>query len=134
MGYIYEYRMRVRDYECDAQGVVNNANYLHYFEVSRHEFLETKQVNFRRLHEQGVDMMVARVDARYKLPLRGGDYFVVKLYLRRDGARLIVHHDLFKLHGNELCTRCVAEIIALQDGRLTDGAIFDLIFAGDFRE
>ena len=30
--YIFETRMEVRDYECDIQGIVNNANYLHYTE------------------------------------------------------------------------------------------------------
>ena len=28
--YIYELEMKVRDYECDLQGIVNNANYQHY--------------------------------------------------------------------------------------------------------
>ena len=27
MNYIYELKMKVRDYECDLQGIVNNANY-----------------------------------------------------------------------------------------------------------
>ncbi|MDR2414451.1 MAG: acyl-CoA thioesterase [Odoribacteraceae bacterium] len=131
MEYNYEHEMKARDYECDAQGVVNNANYLHYFEVSRHEFLEAKRVSFHRLREQGVDMMVARVDVRYKYPLQGGDRFVIKLQLRREGARLVVHHDLYKLPGEQLYTRCIAEIIALKDGRLTDGTIFDAIFASE---
>ena len=37
--YIYELKMKVRDYECDLQGIVNNANYQHYIEHTRHEFL-----------------------------------------------------------------------------------------------
>ncbi|MDR0766375.1 MAG: acyl-CoA thioesterase [Odoribacteraceae bacterium] len=131
MEYHYEHEMKARDYECDAQGVVNNANYLHYFEVSRHEFLEAKRVNFRRLREQGIDMMVARVDVRYKYPLQGGDRFVIRLRLQREGARLVVQHDLHRLPGEQLYTRCVAEIIALKDGRLTDGKIFDAIFAAE---
>lgn len=30
--YVYEREMEVRDYELDAEGIVNNANYLHYLE------------------------------------------------------------------------------------------------------
>ena len=32
MEYIFELKMKVRDYECDGQGIVNNANYQHYTE------------------------------------------------------------------------------------------------------
>ena len=32
--------IKVRDYEVDAEGIVNNANYLHYLEHTRHEFCE----------------------------------------------------------------------------------------------
>ena len=28
--YIFELKDKVRDYECDLQGIVNNANYQHY--------------------------------------------------------------------------------------------------------
>mgnify|MGYP002761968770 FL=1 len=28
--YLFTTRMEVRDYECDIEGIVNNANYLHY--------------------------------------------------------------------------------------------------------
>ena len=54
MNYIYELKMKVRDYECDLQGIVNNANYQHYLEHTRHEFLLSTGVSFAALHEQGV--------------------------------------------------------------------------------
>mgnify|MGYP000076768217 len=53
MNYIYELPMKVRDYECDLQGIVNNANYQHYLEHTRHEFLLSAGVSFAGLHEQG---------------------------------------------------------------------------------
>ena len=57
--YIYELKMKVRDYECDLQGIVNNANYQHYLEHTRHEFLTSVGISFARLHEEGVDPVVA---------------------------------------------------------------------------
>lgn len=53
MNYIYELPMKVRDYECDLQGIVNNANYQHYLEHTRHEFLLSAGVSFAGLHGAG---------------------------------------------------------------------------------
>lgn len=47
MEYIYELKMKVRDYEVDCQGIVNNANYLHYLEHTRHEFCQQAGLSFR---------------------------------------------------------------------------------------
>ena len=63
--YIYELEMKVRDYECDLQGIVNNANYQHYLEHTRHEFLTSVGVSFAALHEQGVDPVVARINMSF---------------------------------------------------------------------
>lgn len=73
--YIFKLSMKVRDYECDLQGVVNNANYQHYLEHTRHEFLESLGENFGAMHEKGIDAFVSRVDIQYKTPLRSGDTF-----------------------------------------------------------
>ena len=64
MNYIYELEMKVRDYECDLQGIVNNANYQHYLEHTRHEFLTSVGISFAALHEQGVDPVVDRKSTR----------------------------------------------------------------------
>ena len=77
--YIYELKMKVRDYECDLQGIVNNANYQHYIEHTRHEFLTSTGISFARLHEEGIDPVVARPTTALKTPLKSGDAFVPKL-------------------------------------------------------
>ena len=126
--YIFTHEMKVRDYECDLQGVVNNANYQHYMEHARHEFLETLGVNFGKLHEDGIDAMVAKITIEYKLPLRSGDKFVIGINLQRQGAKIVFTQDLFRLSDGKLCTKGIVETICLENGRLTRGEIFDKVF------
>ena len=126
--YIFTHEMKVRDYECDLQGVVNNANYQHYMEHARHEFLETLSVNFGKLHEDGIDAMVAKITIEYKLPLRSGDKFVIGINLQRQGAKIVFTQDLFRLSDGKLCTKGIVETICLENGRLTRGEIFDEVF------
>lgn len=126
--YIFTHEMKVRDYECDLQGVVNNANYQHYMEHARHEFLETLGVNFGKLHEDGIDAMVAKITIEYKLPLRSGDKFVIGINLQRQGAKIVFTQDLFRLSDGKLCTKGIVETICLENGRLTRGEIFDEVF------
>ena len=89
MNYSYELKMKVRDYECDLQGIVNNANYQHYIEHTRHEFLRSHGVSFAELHERGIDAVVARMQLQFKTPLRSTDRFVSKLALRKEGIKYV---------------------------------------------
>ena len=126
--YKFTHEMKVRDYECDLQGIVNNANYQHFMEHSRHELLDSLGVNFRKLHEDGIDAMVAKITIEYKLPLRSGDKFVVGINLERKGPKIIFYQDIYRLSDGKLCTKGIVETICVENGRLTRGAIFDEIF------
>jgi len=127
--YIYEIKLKVRDYECDLQGVVNNSVYQNYLEHARHEFLESAGNNFKALHEQGLDAMVARVEIDFKTSLTSGDVFVVKLNIERNGPKLIFHEDIYRCSDNRLCAKGKVFTICLENGRLTKGEIFDELFA-----
>ena len=126
--YKFIHEMKVRDYECDLQGIVNYANYQHYMEHSRHELLDKLGVNFGKLHEDGIDAMVAKITIEYKLPLRSGDKFIVGINLERKGPKIIFYQDIYRLSDGKLCTKGIVETICVENGRLTRGAIFDEIF------
>ena len=126
--YIYKLEMKVRDYECDIQGVVNNANYQHYLEYARHEFLEYIGGSFSQMHNRGFDFMVSKVTLEYKRPLRGGDKFVVCINTCRKGAKLIFLQDIYNLADGALMLKGEIDVICLKDGRLTRGEVFDEMF------
>ena len=117
--------MKVRDYECDVQGVVNNANYQHYLEHARHEFLEQVGGNFSQMHAEGFDLMVSKITLEYKRPLRGGDNFEVCINARRKGAKLVFQQDIYNLADNSLSLKGEVDVICLKNGRLTRGEVFD---------
>lgn len=73
----------VRDYECDLQGIVNNAVYLHYLEHARHRVLAQHGLSFAELSTSGVDLVVVRIEIDYKSPLKSGDQFVVESTLSK---------------------------------------------------
>ena len=126
--YIYQLEMKVRDYECDLQGVVNNANYQHYMEHTRHEFLESLGENFGAMHEQGVDAFVASVSIQYKISLHSGDRFVSCLNIRKKGPKLVFDQYIYRASDMALSAKGVVEIVVVEDGKLTRGEYFDPLF------
>ena len=126
--YIYTLPLKVRDYECDIQGVVNNSVYQNYLEHARHEFLESIGSNFKKLHEEGVDAMVSRIEIDYKYSLTSGDEFEVRLNIERDGLKLVFNEDIYRTSDNKLCAKGKVFVICMVNGRLSKGEVFDELF------
>lgn len=102
--YKFTLEMAVRDYECDIQGIVNNAVYQNYLEHARHEFLKEKGVDFAEFAKQSINLIVVRAELDYKFPLRSGDKFVVGLNIERESkVRFVFHQAIFNKDGNKPC-------------------------------
>lgn len=128
MNYIYELPFKVRDYECDLQGIVNNANYQHYTEHTRHEFLSQHGVSFAQLHERGIDAVVAGMQLRFKTPLRSGDEFVSKLALRKEGIKYVFVQDIYRLSDMRVVFKSTVEAVCLVNGKLSNCDELNQIF------
>lgn len=115
--------MKVRDYECDLQGVVNNANYQHYMEHTRHEYLESLGVNFGRMHEEGLDAYVYKITITYRKSLRSGDHFTSNLSCYMKGAKLIFEQEIIHSSG-EVSAYGEVEVVLVKDGVMTRGEYF----------
>ena len=87
----------VRDYECDLQGIVNNAVYLHYLEHARHQWLKRAGFDFAALTAQGIHLVVVKAEVEYKSPLRSGDTFIVESRLERLATvRFVFLQDIYR--------------------------------------
>ncbi len=125
MEYDFETRMEVRDYECDIEGIVNNANYLHYLEHTRHLFLKSRNLSFAEMHRKGVDAVVARMNLQYKVPLRCDDEFVSRLSVSKEGIRYVFRQDIYRLPDEKLCVKAIVELVCLVEGRLSNSEDYD---------
>lgn len=83
MTHPHSLEFEVRDYECDLQGIVNNAVYQNYLEHARHKFLLSRNVDFAELTQQGIHLVVIRAEVDYKRSLTSGDQFVVHTHVER---------------------------------------------------
>ena len=125
----YSLEFRVRDYECDIQGVVNNANYQHYLEHARHEFLISRGISFSKLHEEGLDLIVTHVEIDYKFPLRSLDRFIVTVDIQREGnVRLAFIQSIFRVPDNKLIIKGKVIGVATKNGKpVAPGTLINLL-------
>lgn len=101
--YSHEIELKVRDYECDLQAVVNNAVYLNYLEHARHEFLLERGVNFAATTLAEVKLVVVRAELDYKQSLASGDRFVVRSRTQRlSRLRFQFLQDIYRLPDEKL--------------------------------
>lgn len=116
--YDFELEFKVRDYECDLQGVVNNSVYQNYLEHTRHEFLLSRGIGFAELFEKGVKAVVARADIRYKYSLTSGDSFYSRLWVEQQGIKFIFHQDIFRKGDEKHCIAAEITAVTVINGRL----------------
>ena len=103
MVYVYSLEFKVRDYECDLQGIVNNSVYQNYLEHTRHEFLIEAGVNFAALARSKINLVVIRAELDYKYPLRSGDRFKVSLNMHQASKiRFEFLQDIYRLPDEKL--------------------------------
>lgn len=115
---VFELEFEVRDYECDLQGIVNNARYLNYLEHTRHKYLLSKGIDFARLHNEGIDLVVSRIEIDYKYSLTSGDIFVVRLTTHKEGhLRMIFDQEVIKMPEGKLAVKAKIIGVGLKNGR-----------------
>lgn len=118
--YVYELDFKVRDYECDLQGIVNNAVYQNYLEHTRHEFIKSLEGDFARMHKDGLDPVVIKSELEYKSPLTSGDTFTVRLAAKQISfVKFQFIEDVYKTTDKteKLCLKGIITCAVTMNGR-----------------
>ena len=86
--------------EIDAQGHVNNANYLSYFEVGRVEWLRDAGLSYRELERRGFGFVVVEALVHYHSAAYFDDELTVRTELAEAG-RVSLRFGYEVLRGGE---------------------------------
>jgi len=77
--------VRVRTYELDSFGHVNNAVYLNYLEEARSEYLRQLDLSFNDFTEFNVQLVIVEAQIRYISAARYGDEIAIEAAFRDIG-------------------------------------------------
>ena len=78
--------LKVRTYECDSYGHVNNANYLNYLEYARYELLRDIGFDYLAMIKAGYGVYIARIEIDYKKPAVTDNELIIKSRPIKKGA------------------------------------------------
>jgi len=115
---MFSVEFKVRDYECDQQGIVNNAVYLNYLQHARHEFGLSTGLDWLELGSRGIDLVIRRAELDYFRPLKPGMMVRVTANPMRKGKfRLYFEQEIIILPEEEVAVKALMTAACIIDGR-----------------
>jgi acyl-CoA thioester hydrolase len=98
----FVHRLRVRYAECDAQGVVFNANYLAYIDHTINELWRAAFGSYQTMLDRGVDMVVGEVQMRFLGAARFEEEIVLEAAITNLGTTSMTSAHRFRRADGEL--------------------------------
>lgn len=93
MEFIFE--RKINYYETDKMGVVHHSNYIRFMEEARCSWLESIEMPFATLEENGITIPVLGVNCSYKYHVTFADTIIIKPFIKEySGVRMTVGYDV----------------------------------------
>lgn len=135
MSLTYERTFRVRHYECDAYGHVNNANYLRYMQEAAFDAAAAAGYDLARHATMGTSWLVRDTDIEYFSPLKYGESVVVRTWvedIRRVRSRRA--YELTRAGTGERVARATTDWVYINSATGQPATVPDELIAAFFPE
>lgn len=99
----YFTKFKVRTYECDSYGHVNNAVYLNYLEFGRMDYLQQAGFDYNGCVKAGFYLYVTHVDIYYKSSAYFGDELTIETSPVKLGAVSGQIHQIIRNQNGVVC-------------------------------
>ncbi len=113
-----ETQIRVRYAETDRMGLLHHANYLIYFEQARTELLRVRGVAYKDLEDQGIYLVIAKIEIKYRSPAHYDDVLTIRTAVTRTTPIRLEHHYEVLRAGVLICEGWTTLACVNTDGKL----------------
>ena len=106
----------MRDYEVDYQGIVNNANYFHYFDHARAVYLKKVfNINVKKYADCDVKIILMKTEILFKYSLTFGEsFYVLSEFSRVSRFKFKFDQKLYLERDNKICATSNSLIAAIK--------------------
>ena len=113
------YLHKVQYYETDMMGVVHHANYLHWMEEARIDFMDQLGFPYARMESEGVLSPVRTVTCEYKRPCTFGDEITIIPSVESfNGVIMVIGYELRNAQGETVCSARSEHVFVNREGRI----------------
>lgn len=108
---------RVQYYETDMMGVVHHANYLHWMEEARIDFMDEIGFPYRQMEAEGVLSPVKSLQVNYLKPCTFGDEVEITVGVKDfNGVVITITYDM-RVNGEPVFTGTSEHVFLDRDGK-----------------
>ena len=104
--------MKVRAYQCDSYGHVNNARYLEFFEEARWQLISLSDLD-NYLKDNKLGMVVVRILVNYKRPAVPNDIIYIDAKLGEIGNSSFTIHQQINLDSGDLIATAEVKCVVI---------------------
>ena len=112
------YTHKVQYYETDMMGVVHHANYLHWMEEARIDFMDRLGFPYAEMEKRGVLSPVKAVTCDFRHPCTFGDEIGVSVSVDSfNGVVMTILYEMKNQNGETVCTARSEHVFLNREGR-----------------
>ena len=99
----FSFERKINYYETDRMGVVHHSNYIRFMEEARCKLLESLDMPFSLMEENGVTIPVLGVNCEYKYHVTFGDVIVISLFIKEySGVRMTIGYTIINKENGKI--------------------------------
>ncbi|MGX8705331.1 MAG: acyl-CoA thioesterase [bacterium] len=112
------YSRKVQYYETDMMGIAHHANYIHWMEEARIDFMEQLGYPYTRMEAEGVLSPVRSLSVQYKKPCTFGDTVEIAVSVESFNGVVLTIGYAMRVGESVVCEAKSEHVFVNRDGRL----------------